>query len=180
MFRSFCFFLVLTVFSVGLCGASFAAGSIGVVDVVKILNVSDAAKNIQMQRDSIRESFLSEISKAEQALRIEEKNLLDLRAKLSQEDYMAKRQVYEARLLVIRKEAQHKKRRLEVGSAKAMDILRDALYEAVQGIANERGFELVISNKNVIAGEKSLDITGETLERLNSTLPKIPLEIEKE
>lgn len=157
-----------------------AAGSIGVVDVFDILSNSKAAKDIQAQQSKLRDQFLSEISKTEQELRTEEKEILEQRTQLSQEDYLKKRQAYEAKLLQIRKMTQEKKRRLEQASNKAMDELRDQLYIVVQSIATERGFELVISNKNVIAGEKSLDITKETMERLNKTLQKIPLKLEEE
>lgn len=157
---------------------SQAAGSIGVVDVAYILSKSQAAQNIQAQRQSVREAFLADISKTEQALRAEEK-ILDQRGKISQEDYLKLRQVYEANLLELRKDAQQKKRALEEASNVAMNVLREELYVVVQEIANERGFELVISNKNVIAGEKSLDITKETLEIINKNLKEVPLKIEE-
>lgn len=92
---------------------------------------------------------------------------------------MKLRQVYEANLLELRKDAQQKKRALEEASNVAMNVLREELYVVVQEIANERGFELVISNKNVIAGEKSLDITKETLEIINKNLKEVPLKIEE-
>ncbi|MCB9980871.1 MAG: OmpH family outer membrane protein [Rhodospirillales bacterium] len=158
---------------------SHAAGSIGVVDVAYILSKSQAAQNIQAQRQSIREAFLADISKTEQALRAEEKEILDQSGKIPQEDYLKLRQAYEANLLELRKDAQQKKRALEEASNVAMNVLREELYVVVQEIANERGFELVISNKNVIAGEKSLDITKETLEIINKNLKEVPLKIEE-
>lgn len=175
--RLFCLFLsFFSVFIWPVC--SQAAGSIGVVDVAYILSKSQAAQNIQAQRQSVREAFLADISKTEQALRAEEK-ILDQRGKISQEDYLKLRQVYEANLLELRKDAQQKKRALEEASNVAMNVLREELYVVVQEIANERGFELVISNKNVIAGEKSLDITKETLEIINKNLKEVPLKIEE-
>lgn len=157
-----------------------AATSIGVVDVLHILTYSKAAKSIQTQREDLRETFLEEISKTEQALREEEKTLIEERNKLEQEAYAAKRQDYDAKLLEARKETQAKKRALEEASGHAMDVLREQLYLVVQSIANERGYELVISNKNVIAGEKSIDITEETMKRLNEAVAEIPLEIKTE
>jgi len=168
---------ILTACCLLFSSGAFAAGSIGVVDVPHILTQSLAAKDIQEQRQKHREAFLAEISNTEQALRAEEKQILEERSKLSQEDYAKKRQVYETKLIETRKMAQDKKRMLEEASNKSMDDLREHLYVVVQTIANERGFELVISNKNVIAGEKSLDITQETLDKLDAQIKKIPLEI---
>ena len=153
---------------------------IGVVDVIAILNNSDAGKGIQAERETLRSKFLEDISKTEQALRAEEKELIALQGDLSPEDYVKKRQAYEAKLFETRKEAQGKKRVLEEASARALDQLRSKLYEVVESIASERGFSLVISNQNVITGQASLDITEETMERINKTLPAVPLEIEEE
>lgn len=168
------FFLILSLSSAG----TAAAGSIGVVDVSLILTQSDAARSIQAERQALRKGFLEEISKTEQALRAEEKELAEKHGKIPQEDYLNLRRDYEAKLQEERKNAQKKRRALEDASNAAIDVLRERLYIVVQEIANERGFELVISNKNVIAGEKSLDITQETLEKMNKSLKKIPLKIE--
>ena len=157
--------------------SAFAEGSIGVVDVRHILTNADAAKHVEVQRQKLREKFLTETTKIEQDLRAEEKALLEQRSKLSQEEYFSKRSAYEAKILEIRKQTQKKRRQLEDASNAAMDVLRDQLYVVVQSIANEREFELVISNQNVIAGEKSLDITEETMKRLNEQLKQIPLKL---
>ncbi len=151
--------------------------SVAVVDVVRILTQSEAAKSIQVQREKIREGFLAEISKTEQDLSQQEKSLAAPPSGGSDEVYTQKRLAYEEDLIALRKTAQEKKRLLEEASGKAMDSLRDQLYVVVQTIANERGYDLVISSKDVIAGEKSLDITEETLRRMNKTVKDISLDI---
>jgi Skp family chaperone for outer membrane proteins len=157
----------------------FASTSVAVVDVVRILSTSDAALSIETQREAMRSSFLADISEAEQVLRREEQSLAELIKSTNQEEYAKKRRVYEENLMSTRKKSQEKKRVLEEASNKAMDYLRDQLYVVVQEIATERGYDLVISSKDVIAGEKSLDITGETLKRLNERIKKIPLKVEE-
>lgn len=159
---------------------SAEGSSIGVVDVLHILTHSKAAKSIQMQREEMRSQFLQEVSETENALREQEKAILDKRGDLSPEAYAKERSEYESGLLEARKVAQGKKRKLEEASGAAMDVLREQLYLVVQSIANEQGYALVISNKNVIAGEKSLDITEETMKRLNEAVAEIPLNIEAE
>lgn len=159
---------------------AYAAGSIGVVDVIYILNNSDAAKHIQEQREEYRQKFLKEISEVEQELRLEEKRLSENRADMEQAAYMEARKAYETKLLETRRIAQNKKRLLEDASNKAMNALRDELTAIVQEIANEKGYELVISNQNVITGAKPLDITSETFERLNKQRPSIEMVLEDE
>jgi Skp family chaperone for outer membrane proteins len=58
-----------------------------------------------------------------------------------------------------------------------MDTLREQLYLTVQSIADEKGYDLVISSRDVIAGAKSLDITEETLQRMNKNVSDIKLDI---
>ena len=173
----FCLFFFSVLMSPAI---SYAQGtSIGVVDVSYILTKSEAAKHIQSQRQARRKEFLEDVANIDQGLRTEEKDILEQRGKISQENYLKLRQTYEAKLLKARKAAQKRRRALEEASNEAMDVLRDQLYVVVQEIANERGFELVISNKNVIAGEKSLDITNDTLEKINNVLKEVPLKLDK-
>lgn len=155
-----------------------AEGSIAVVDVVRVLTKSNAAISVQKQREDLREKFLDEISKTEQVLSQQEKELADEMSKLPQEQYAKKRLVYEQKLNDTRTLAQGRKHALEEASNEAMNYLREQLYLVVQEIANEKGYSLVISNQNVIAGEKSLDITEETLQRFNQRVKEISLKLE--
>lgn len=149
--------------------------SVGVVDVIYIMNNADASKHIQSQRNALREKFVEEISETEQELRAQEKALIEQRAKLNKEDYAKKRREYEENLLKTRRYAQTKKQALEKAANEGMNVLRAKLYQVVEQIASERQYDLVISNKNVIAGAKTLDITEEALKRINASLKEVPL-----
>lgn len=174
LFLSLIWFLCL-----GNATSAWAEGSIAVVDVLRVLTQSSAAVSVQEQREDLREKFLDEISKTEQILSQEEKDLVDESSRLPQEQYAKKRLIYEQKLNDTRKLAQSRKHALEEASNEAMNDLREQLYLVVQEIANEKGYSLVISNQNVIAGEKSLDITEETLRRLNLRVKEIPLKLEE-
>ena len=154
------------------------AASVAVVDAKAIMSSSLAAQSIQTQRDALRERYVAEISEKEQGLRSFEASLKDAQGKLPEEEVLSMKQDYETRLLETRRLAQNNKRNLEQASQKATARLRDVLYKVVQEIANEKKYDLVISNQNVIAGHMSLDITQETLARLNEALPSIELEVE--
>jgi outer membrane protein len=173
-------FLVLFSVFLGLPACVQAAeSSIGVIDVTVIFAQADAAKSIDEQRNTLREGFLAEIADTENALRKEEQELANVSKDISQEDYAKRRVAYEERMISTRKMAQEKKRVLDEASGAAMDKLREELYLVAQQIANERGYSLVISNRDVIAGEKSLDITEEALKRLNEKLKTIDLKLAK-
>lgn len=154
-----------------------AETSIAVVDVQRLLTESKAAQSIYTQRQANREAFLNKISHQEQLLRDEEKELVAAQKKLSAEEFGKKRQSYEKNILEARRMAQTHKRKIEEASKKAMDTLREQLYLTVQSIADEKGYDLVISSRDVIAGAKSLDITEETLQRMNKNVSDIKLDI---
>ncbi|MCB1651169.1 MAG: OmpH family outer membrane protein [Alphaproteobacteria bacterium] len=155
--------------------ANAAPLSIGVVDVRYILSQSLAAVSIEDQQRALKDKFLSEISEREKALRDEEQALAESKNTLSSEEYAQRRKDYEQKFLELGRETREKKRALDEISTNAANQLRDALTQVVQEIANESGFNLIISNQNVITGAKDLDITARVLERLNTVLPRVEL-----
>ncbi len=172
--------LICVLFAILPISAKAEGNSVGVVDVIYIMNNAEASKHIQKQRNDLREAFLAEISGTEQKLRAQEKELLEERTKLSKEDYAKKRMLYEEKLLKTRRYAQNKKHALEGAANEAMNVLRAELYKVVEQIASERKYDLVISNKNVIASAKTLDITEEALKRINASLKEITLKAKEE
>ncbi len=144
-----------------------AQTSIAVVDVERVLNEAKAAKALNKKRSDAREAFLSELSKKESALREEGKALFAKRQDLGDEEFAKQQRAYEQKLLDLRKTTQKQKREFEIGSNKALDALKDHLANSVKEIAKEQGYGLVISNRDVIAGENSLDITDQTIKAMN-------------
>ncbi len=157
--------------------AHAAETSIAVVDVQALLSQSGGAKSIEKQIDAYKEKFLSEVSGEERALRENEKNLADQRATLSKEEFAAKAKEFEEKLYKMRQTTQAKKRALDEAFSKGMGQLRTKVYEVVQALAKEKGFNLVISKQNVIVGEDSIDLTQETMKRLNAELPSITVTV---
>ncbi len=157
--------------------SAMAQTSIAVVDVDRILQEAKAAKSLQKKRNDAREKFLSELSTKEQDLRKKSQELYDKRKDLSEDEFVKERQAYEAQLLEVRKLAQTKKRAFEEASAESLGALRNALTSVVQKIAAEKGYSLVISARDVIAGEKELEITEEALKQMNKDISDIPFKI---
>jgi outer membrane protein len=154
-------------------------GSVGVIDVTVIFSQSEAAKSIEKQRNDLREGFLDEITRKEDDLRKQEQALKTDAQTLSQDEYSKRVRAYEENLNATRKLAQENKAELEDATGAAMDKLREALYVITREIAGEKGFSLVISNRDVITGEKSLDITEEALRRLNQRIKTVAVKIVK-
>lgn len=151
--------------------------SIAVVDVRALLTESDAAKSLQKQIKAERDAFLEQLGKEEKGLREQEKELVAEQGKLSAEEFDKKRKGFEEKLLETRKDAQTKKRDLEVAAGKATEKLRNEITKVVQKIADEKGYNLVISAQDVLIGAESLNITDEAMKGLNDAVSKISLDV---
>lgn len=176
-------------FTLSLCVALFVSAlfvgqvqaqtSIAVVDVERVLNESDAAKELNKKRSEAREAFLATLSKQEQSLREEGKTLFEKRKEISEEEFAKQQKAYEEKLLELRKVTQKQKRAFDEASSIALEKLKDHLAKSVQKIAEDKGYGLVISNRDVIMGEKSLDITKDTIAVMNDKKIKIPFDVKK-
>lgn len=178
MIRGFGLFVILPVLLVMFAfPAQVMAQSFAVVDVDVVLNTADAAKALQKKRNVAREKFLTELSKKEQALGEEGKAIFNQRGVISEEEFASKRQAYEEKLLEIRKATQVKKRAFEEASNKSLLALQTFLTETVQEISKEKGYALVFSARSVVTGAQALNITEETLKRMNAKKKDIPFKI---
>ena len=175
-FRHIRFYFLCAILAVSFTSLAHAESNIGVVDVRFILTQSEASKSLIKQREDMQAAYLKEISKTEQTLRSEEQALVKEREKLSSEDFLAKKQEYERKLLEAGRSAREKKQKLDTLFSKGMDKVKSKLTEIVQKIAEDKGYELVITKQNVITGAASVDMTEEAIKQLNDAMSSIKLE----
>lgn len=152
-----------------------AQTSIAVVDVQGILSQSKASKDIQDQVKKRRDTLQAEFSKYETELRDNEKKLIAARADLSAEDFAAKRAGFEKNIIEKQKIVQGKKRDLEGAVIKATSTVRDEIAKIVAGIADEKGYDIVLTRQSVVIVAKETDITADVMTALNKSMPKLKL-----
>lgn len=152
---------------------------VAVVDVQKLMSVSKAAKSIQEQIESKRKSYQQEFAKHEDELRETEKSLAEARNVMSADEFNQKREGFENKLLETRKLVQTRRRALEKAAAEALAQLRNKIVSIVASIADEGEYDLVINRQNIILVDKSMDITSEVLTKLDKTMSKIEVKVEK-
>lgn len=171
--------LIMVVFMPVAHAADNSAGlSVAVVDVQKLMRESKAAKSLQGQLKAKREQFEKEFAKHEQTLRETEQAIVKEKASLSPEELADKRGVFEEKLMETRKLFQKRRNALEQGLDKATTTLRKEIVTICAGIAEEKGYQMLLSRDDVVIVEKSLDITAEVMEKLNKDLPEIKLSVE--
>lgn len=148
---------------------------IAVVDMNKVLQVSEAAKDARNQLEAKRKEYQDQITSQETSLRSSEQELIKNKSSLSEEEFNKKRAALEEKIVSAQKLVQEHKKSLDTGFNNSLNALQNEIAGIVGDIAKERKLSLVLSNEGIILGERSLDITDEVLSRLNKKITKLPV-----
>lgn len=146
---------------------------IAVVDVQGIMRAAKAARAIHEQIESRRSTYQEEVAAEEKRLRLAEQDLAQQRAVLAPDAYQQKVREFQAKVAEVQRQVQMRKRELDEGFAAAMNEVRKSLVAVVAEIAEQRGIKLVLFKSQIVIAEKSLDVSDETLQRLNERLPTV-------
>lgn len=144
-----------------------------VIDYQRILLESAASKSIAEQMDIRRKVFQDEIGKEEQRLHEARKELGKQRSVLSDEAFETKQGEFEVEYAGVRQLASDRRKQLEEASAEAVNEVKGALIEIVTGIAEERGFNLVLPSSQVLFFSRQIDLTEEVLSKLDARLSQV-------
>ncbi len=151
---------------------------IAVVDIDKILSESSAGTSIQEQLKKRREAFQKEFSAREDGLTASQKFLMEQKKDLTAEEFASKRQDFEKQLLETKSLFQKRRNALDKGLGSALSELRKNIIQVTAEVAEEKGYQVVITRDSVVIVEKEMDITDIVLSRLNKKVLNIPLDLE--
>src|SRR5690606_17104868 len=146
-----------------------------VIDYQRVMRDAAAAQSIREQIEARRRAYQEEISKEEQRLHEADKAFAEQRSVLSPEAYAEKRRDFEQEVAEVQRLVQERRRELDRTAAAALNEVKQALIEIVTSIAEERGFNLVLSSSEVLFFSRSLDRTEEGLAKLDDRLPDVRL-----
>ncbi len=146
---------------------------VAVVDYQRLLRESKAAQSIRAQIEARRKRYQEEITAKEQELLEQDRELSRQRALLSPEAFQQRRRAFEEEAARVQRLVQERRRELDTASAQAYAVVRDAILEIIGGMAESRGFNLVLPSSTVLLFSPKLDLTEEVLEELNRRLPEV-------
>ncbi len=152
--------------------------SIGIVDVEKILAESKAAQDLQKQLQAKKESFQKEFAEKEKQLKANEDTLVKEKETVPAEEFAKKRKAYEEKVMDVRKLFQKSRNSLDQGLSNSMQELRKSIVQATTEVADEKGYDVILTRESVLIAGKSLDITTDVLAKLDAKVTKIPLKVE--
>ena len=165
--------LIILLSAVEGASAKPPAPAIGIVDVDMILRDSTAAKSMRDQMEKHEATFRTEITQQENALRQADQELAQKKAILAPEAFNAQVQDFQKRVAALGELVQKRKKQLDDAFNGAQKQLRDALGDVIQAQMKEQGLNMVVPRAVVFEMSKELDITQETLKRLNQKLPQV-------
>jgi outer membrane protein len=170
--------LAIIVASAPVQAQKIPAPAIGFLDERLLLNESAAAKSIRPQIDKLKKGLQREIRDRESSLRKVEQVLLDQRSILAADAFAKRRREFEKRARKERLEVQTRKRDIDRALVVAVNKIRISFLKIAKDVATEKKINIVMAKSAVLMSMNNLEITAETMKRLNKQLPKVKVEVE--
>ena len=146
---------------------------VGVVDMRKILNESTAYQGVVEQFEDIRRKQRNRMTKKEDELRDEENNLFKQKNIISKEAYSKKLKDLTNKVNLLKKETNEEIKKYEITFEKATMKIQSSLVDVLAKIANDKQLDLVLAKDQVLLVGKDIDLTDESIGKLNEILPKL-------
>ena len=139
----------------------------------KILNESTAYQGVVEQFEDIRRKQRNRMTKKEDELRDEENNLFKQKNIISKEAYSKKLKDLTNKVNLLKKETNEEIKKYEITFEKATMKIQSSLVDVLAKIANDKQLDLVLAKDQVLLVGKDIDLTDESIGKLNEILPKL-------
>jgi outer membrane protein len=144
-----------------------------VVDIQKLMQDSKAAKMVRNQIEQKRLQYTREISRQEQALRVERDTLQREQATLPPKVLSQRGRAYQEKLNALERSVQSKRQALEKSNGEAIAKIQQVILQIIADIAKERKANLVLPRSDLVLFDKKFEVTDEVLQQLDRKLPAL-------
>ncbi len=151
------------------------APTIALINAQKIMKESLAAQSLLEQVDEVHRKERDKIAALEDSLRDERQKIDRQRTVLTTEKYQEKVREWENKSGEHIREAEKRKRALDIALNRSLAKIKNALYVIIQDISENRGINLVFNKLQFFFGDPEMDITEEALVLLNKDLKTVKL-----
>ncbi len=151
------------------------APTIALINAQKIMKESLAAQSLLEQVDKVHRKERDKIAALEDSLRDERQKIDRQRTVLTTEKYQEKVREWENKSGEHIREAEKRKRALDIALNRSLAQIKNALYVIIQDISENRGINLVFNKLQFFFGDPEMDITEEALVQLNKDLKTVKL-----
>jgi len=170
--------LVLTVFSFLLYFNPVISNDLKIVfvDIDKVINQSNAGKQITKQLENLNNNNIKEFKKKETKLADEEKNLIKQKNILSQKDFQEKVKILQENIANFKREINISRKDVDKKKLNATTKMLNVLNPILSEYSSENSISLIIQKKNIVVGKSELDITSQILELVNKKIKTVKLD----
>jgi outer membrane protein len=158
--------------------AAASSLSIIVVDVNALMRDSKAAKSIAQQMEQFHNGFTKDLQKQEGDLRAAKEEIDRQRTILAPEAFNERVKDFQQKYMDLDRNSQAKRDILARTNQTAMKQVVDKMLQIVSDIATERKANIVLPKSEVVLVDKGLDVTDETMKRLDQALPAVTVKLE--
>lgn len=151
---------------------------VAVVNIQGIMKDSTAAASVREQLESKQKSFQADLTKKEEALQKEDKELAKQQSVLSKDAFAEKRKAFITKATEAQKEVQAKKALLDAAFERSLNDIQKAVNDIIAELAKEKGFNLALPTSQILYADDKMDISKDVLDRLNKKLPKVEVKFD--
>ncbi len=149
------------------------AAVIGVLSIPDVLRISNAYRAADKAMADRREKLNADAQKEQVTLRDLGQQLATDRAKLSAEQIRTRERELQDRITESRRKFTERNRLIQQAGQYALAQIERTLSDVVQKVAASRGMNLVLQRSDVALNSAEFDITSQTAELLNKSLPSV-------
>ncbi len=146
---------------------------IGVVDLQHILRDSVAAQGVRQEVEAQQETYRSEISAKEDALRTKQEELQRQRTVMAPEAFAERESAFAKEVEELQRDVVARNKQLEEVLAYGMNQVQSAALNIVAEIADQRSYTIVLDKSQVLLVSKNLDFSTTVVDMLNERLPAV-------
>lgn len=149
--------------------------TVALLDLGKVLSESIAMKSVNTQVKAMEEKFRNDGLDQEKRLKQEQEELAQQRVILSPAIFDQKKKAFNVKASEFRKKMQSMLKQIALSRSAAVNKIEKKMEPIVSKIARSVGATMIFEKKQILFGEKSLEITHLVVQELNATLKDVPV-----
>jgi outer membrane protein len=171
--------LVVATLSASAAAQAPPAPIILIVDLQDILQHAKAAVGVQSIINEQYSTYTKEVAQQEDALQKSRSELERQRTVLAPDIFNTRARELQQRYDELGQVVQGRRQALQTSLNEAMLKVRNGALEVIADIVKERRANLVIEKEAIVFEAEGMDVTSETIGRLDQKLPAVPVNLPK-
>src|SRR5581483_9846 len=150
-----------------------------IVDLPRVLRDAKAGKDVQSTVNQHYSGYAKEVAQQEDELQKGRGELERQRTVLAPDVYNGRAREPQQRYDELSKIVQSRQQALQQSYKEAMTKVENAALEVIADLVKERKANLVMAKQALVFEDESMDVTAETIARLDKKLPSVPVNLPK-